>query len=196
VPPHARQSGGLSKKGPVLTGRAPATVPLPWQAWHLSSASVSLSLIGDPRPESRWLHSIRVEVGSAAKRKGPGARFGSPPQSRAATYPLVTTGGGALPLPTCAQPVMLRSASIACRHLIARVHRMCLALRAISVLETVPRTVRCEVCSMRVAEAAKRQCCVDVEGPACSLAELRPDERRAVVREADQALIERGVPEG
>lgn len=31
-------------------------------------------------------------------------------QSRMATYPLVTTGGGALPLPTCAQPVMLGSA--------------------------------------------------------------------------------------
>jgi hypothetical protein len=38
---------------------------------------------------------------------------GSPPQPRRTTYPLVTTGGGALPLPTCAQPAMLRRASTA-----------------------------------------------------------------------------------
>jgi hypothetical protein len=44
VPPHTRQSGGFSKNGPLLMGRAPATVPAPWQVWHLSSASVSLSL--------------------------------------------------------------------------------------------------------------------------------------------------------
>ena len=51
----------------------------------------------------------------AQKRKGPppavpsdAVRFCSE------TYPLVTTGGGALPLPTyCAQPAMLRRANIA-----------------------------------------------------------------------------------
>ena len=48
---------------------------------------------------------------------------------------------------------------------------------------------------MRVAEA-ERQCCVDAEGPACSLAELRPDERHAVIRETDQALVERSVRQG
>jgi hypothetical protein len=59
----------------------------------------------------------------------------------------------------------------------------------------VAQTVNREVRSMSVAEAAKRQCCVDAEGLACSLAELRPNERHAVVRETDQALVERGVPE-
>jgi hypothetical protein len=46
------------------------------------------------------LHSRRVA--RAAARSGP----------KVATYPLVTTGGGALPLPTyCAQPAMLRRAN-------------------------------------------------------------------------------------
>ena len=42
------------------------------------------------------------------------AEDGSPPQSRRTTYPLVTTGGGALPLPTYVpQPATLRRASVA-----------------------------------------------------------------------------------
>jgi hypothetical protein len=59
----------------------------------------------------------------------------------------------------------------------------------VSVLETMPRTMCREVRSMRVAQAAKRRCCVDAEGLACSDAELRPNERRAVVGETDEALV-------
>jgi hypothetical protein len=36
-----------------------------------------------------------------------------PSQYLYSNYPLVTTGGGALPLPTCAQPAMLRRANTA-----------------------------------------------------------------------------------
>jgi len=36
-----------------------------------------------------------------------------PSQYPYSNYPLVTTGGGALPLPTCAQPAMLRRANTA-----------------------------------------------------------------------------------
>jgi hypothetical protein len=36
-----------------------------------------------------------------------------PSQNQYSNYPLVTTGGGVLPLPTCAQPAMLRRANTA-----------------------------------------------------------------------------------
>src|ERR1700722_16429881 len=48
------------------------------------------------------------------KKKGAGTRPALPPYNCCtATYPLVTTGGGALPLPTWAQPAMLRRANTA-----------------------------------------------------------------------------------
>ena len=48
------------------------------------------------------------------KKKGAGTRPALPPYNCCiATYPLVTTGGGALPLPTSAQPAMLRRANTA-----------------------------------------------------------------------------------
>jgi hypothetical protein len=54
--------------------------------------------------------------------------------------------------------------------------------------------MRREICSMRIAEAAKRRRCVGAEGLACSFAELRPNERPAVIRETDKALVEGRVP--
>ena len=55
------------------------------------------------------MHTLSVELKRAGAKPGPFLR-----QCRyAATYPFVTTGGGALPLPTLAQPAMLRRASTA-----------------------------------------------------------------------------------
>ena len=65
------------------------------------------------RQPSRYGVIVYETAAASGKRKGTRRRPGPPPQSRIATYPLVTTGGGALPLPTWAQPVMLRSASTA-----------------------------------------------------------------------------------
>jgi len=64
VPPHIRQGGGLSKNGPVLTGRAPATAPVPRQAWHVSSFCSLMRPIELSRQPSR--HAFTVYETAAA----------------------------------------------------------------------------------------------------------------------------------
>jgi hypothetical protein len=49
---------------------------------------------------------------------------------------------------------------------------------------------------MRGAKAVKRGDLVDHQSLACSFAELRANERSAIIGEANQALVERGIPEG
>ena len=53
-----------------------------------------------------------------------------------------------------------------------------------------------KVGAVRVAQAPKSRRCVDGQSLAGDLAELCAGERHAVIREADQALIEGGVPQG
>jgi hypothetical protein len=50
-----------------------------------------------------------------------------------------------------------------------------------------------EICSMRVAEAAKQQRCID-PSLARGLTELPTGEHGAILGEADEALVEGGVP--
>jgi hypothetical protein len=56
------------------------------------------------------------------------------------------------------------------------------------------RAMHPEICSMRVAEAAKRQCCVDTQALARGLTELRTGKHGAI-GEADEAVVEGGVPQ-
>src|SRR5262249_47729046 len=58
------------------------------------------------------------------------------------------------------------------------------------------RAMHPEICSMRVAEAAKRQRCIDTNGLARGLTELWAGKHGAIIGEADQALVEGGVPQG
>ena len=84
-------------------------------SWALRIGFVFFVAHEKHRPGRGEEYLTRVEAEfDGKKEKGTRHRTGPPsPQSRRATYPFVTTGGGALPLPTCAQPVMLRSASTA-----------------------------------------------------------------------------------
>jgi hypothetical protein len=61
--------------------------------------------------------------------------------------------------------------------------------------ENLWRAMHPEICLMRVAEAAKRQRCVDTEGLARGLTEPRTGKHSAIIGEADEALVEGGVPQ-
>ncbi len=78
------------------------------------------SLLSLPIAEELRLQSLRAserltvpEYIAGSRSATPWRRRCSASTSQIATYPLVTTGGGALPLPTCAQPAMLRRANTA-----------------------------------------------------------------------------------
>jgi len=53
-----------------------------------------------------------------------------------------------------------------------------------------------EIGAMRILKAPKRWCCVKAKSPSRDLAELGTSARGSVIGEADEALVECGVPEG
>jgi hypothetical protein len=74
--------------GPVLSGRAPATQPVPWQAWHRSSTPGCSVAYGGSPTFGATDFTLHQQRSIRHKRRGPGARPGPPPKSRFSDLPL------------------------------------------------------------------------------------------------------------
>jgi hypothetical protein len=97
-----RQSEALERTDAALEASRPS---------HFAGSEVK-KLNGGLRKSGKC-ENVRAAPSRIQKIKGPASSAG-PFSALYSTYPLVTTGGGALPLPTyCAQPAMLRRANIA-----------------------------------------------------------------------------------
>jgi hypothetical protein len=60
-----------------------------------------------------------------------------------------------------------------CRQSIFSYSSLAVALEVSPLPQSTARAIHLEICSMRVAEAAKRQRCIDTEGLACGLTDHR-----------------------
>ena len=63
-----------------------------------------------------------------------------------------------------------------------------------TVSDAVSRSMQREIGAMRILKAPKRWHCLKAKSRSRDLAELGTDERGAVIGEADEALVEGGVP--
>jgi hypothetical protein len=76
------------------------------------NALLNPAFLATPPAWRSWPRSLAARNRRYSKKKGTGAPVARSPTRLYSNYPLVTTGGGALPFPMyCAQPAMLRSAS-------------------------------------------------------------------------------------